>query len=153
MDLRAAPLQDHTLPEALTDLASDESFAENSPQESEPGPIVLYTYTPSSHFPSLPARIEVGLYRIAQEALTNARRHAEGTHISMTLAADDQQVRLVVQDDGRGFDPDTIMQSGGQGHFGLAGMHERVKLLGGCISIQSEPHRGTVVDVVIPYKA
>lgn len=149
MDLRAAPLQNRTLPEALMDLASGEEQDEGD----ENDPIVLYSYTPSSGFPSLPARIEVGLYRIVQEALANVRHHAQARHITMTLAADEQQVRLIIQDDGRGFDPETISQNAGQGHFGLAGMHERVKLLSGSLCIQSDPGEGTIVDVVVPYKA
>lgn len=140
MDLRAAPLQDHTLPEALAALAA-----------SEPVPEIQYTYHPTSYFPVLPARIEVGLYRIAQEALANARKHAQAEHIEMTLSADEQWVRLIVQDNGRGFDPDKVMQGSGGGHFGLVGMGERAKLLGGSICIGSEPGTGTCIDVSIPH--
>ena len=58
---------------------------------------------------------------------------------------------LVIQDDGRGFDPDKITASAGEGHFGLAGMGERVKLLGGTVCIQSEPGAGTCIAVSVPY--
>lgn len=150
MDLRAAPLQDRTLPEALAILASS-----NDRQRHEPD--VHYLYTPASHFPALPARLEAGLYRIAQEALGNAWSHAEAQHIEMTLSineeskdGDEQLVQLIVQDDGRGFDPDAVPKSGRQ--FGLVGMSERVKLLSGSICIQSEPGTGTRIEVSIPYK-
>jgi two-component system NarL family sensor kinase len=155
MDLRAAPLQDHTLPEALATLAFGESGqdATQKVQTSTEGtPTVQYGYAPTHNFPALPARIEVGLYRIAQEALTNARAHAGAQHIEMTLTADEHYVELVVQDDGRGFDPDAVVQTSGSVHFGLTGMAERVKLLGGSICIESTPGAGTCIDVSVPYK-
>jgi two-component system NarL family sensor kinase len=147
MDLRAAPLRDHTLPEALAALVDGDIQQKND----EPVPAVQISCLPSVNWPVLPARIEVGLYRIAQEALANALRHAGAQHIEITLSVDEQWARLVVQDDGRGFDPDTVTQSVGAGHFGLTGMAERVKLLGGRICIQSGPGAGTCIDVSIPY--
>ncbi len=140
MDLRAAPLQDRTLVAAL---AAEESESTT--------PITHYTFQPPSHFPVLPARIESGLYRIAQEALGNARKHADAHYIEMTLSANEQQIHLSVQDDGHGFDPDLVTQKR-EGHFGLAGMSERVKLLGGTLCIQSTPGAGTSIDVSIPRK-
>jgi signal transduction histidine kinase len=155
MDLRAAPLQDHALPEALATLALGESEQGTAQKQTEPAeavPLVQYGYTPTHHFPALPARIEAGLYRVAQEALANARVHAGAQHIEMTLEADEQYIRLVVQDDGSGFDPDTVMQESSTGHFGLKGMVERVKLLGGNICIESTPGAGTCIEVAVPYK-
>jgi two-component system NarL family sensor kinase len=155
MDLRAAPLQDHVLPEALAALAFGER-GQNATRQQQSGveevPRVQYGYTPTHNFPALPARIEAGLYRIAQEALANARKHAQAQHIEMTLIADEHHVRLEVQDDGCGFDPDTVTQVSGAGHFGLAGMAERAKLLGGSICIQSTPGAGTCIDVCVPYR-
>ncbi|MBV9021646.1 MAG: GAF domain-containing sensor histidine kinase [Chloroflexi bacterium] len=139
MDLRSAPLQDHPLPEALQALAA-----------SEIGCTVKYTYTPASSFPVLPARIEAALYRIAQEALANARKHANAQHIELTLEADAAEVRLLVQDDGCGFSPETVAQGVSAGHFGLSGIAERAKLLGGHVSIQSEPGTGTLIGVTVP---
>ncbi len=139
MDLRAAPLQDRTLPEAIADLVQtqcqDASIA------------VQYTYTPSTHFPTLPTRIEVGIYRIAQEALANACNHAQAETIEITLHAEQHSLRLIIQDDGRGFDPATVHER----HFGLTGMSERAKLLGGFFCVQSEPGAGTCVAVEVPY--
>ena len=155
MDLRAAPLQDHTLPEALAVLAFGESGL-GTTQKLQGGvegtPMVQYGYAPTHNFPALPARIEVGLYRIAQEALANARKHAGAQHIEMTLTADEQYVQLVVQDVGCGFDPDSVAQTSGSVHFGLTGMAERVKLLGGSICIESTPGAGTYIDVSVPYR-
>lgn len=145
MDLRAAPLQQHTLPEALAALVAREN------QQSEPALSIGYICEPTQDFPSLPARIEAGLYRIAQEALSNASKHAAAPHIEVTLQAEEQWIRLVVQDNGQGFDPTQVSQQSNLEHFGLIGMGERVKLLGGCIRIQSEPGTGTCIDVSVPY--
>src|SRR6266567_2418450 len=142
MDLRAAPLQDRTLPEALAILARqgcDESSA-----------TVQYSYSPPTDFPALPARLEAGMYRIAQEALANACKHAHAQQIQLKLTLDDQSLSLLVQDDGRGFDPDEVTVGVRGGHFGLASMNERVKLLGGTICIESEPGAGTCIVVCVP---
>ncbi len=142
MDLRAAPLQKHSLTEALASLAVAEQV-----------PLVDYTCIPTHDFPVLSARIETGIYRIAQEALTNARKHARAEKISMTLIAKEQRISLSVQDDGSGFDPESVAQqtNTSSGHFGLAGMNERVRLLGGNLCILSEPGTGTSIEVSIPY--
>jgi two-component system NarL family sensor kinase len=98
-----------------------------------------------------PLEQEEALYRIAQEALTNAYRHAAAQHIEVTLTFDEEQVCLTVQDDGKGFDPESVAASGGAEHFGLTGMSERVRLLHGTICIQSEPGAGTCIDVAVPF--
>ena len=138
MDLRAAPLQGYTLPEALVLLVDS---VDRLP--------VRFRHSPETNFPTLPGRVETSLYRIAQEALTNALRHANAQHIEMTLTATEQMINLVIQDDGNGFDPDTVTQA--SGHFGLTGMTERARLLNGTICIQSEPGTGTRIDVRVPY--
>ena len=141
MDLRAAPLQQHSLPEALALLV-----------ESDTTPMLTfrYRYTPQADFPVLPARLEAGLYRVAQEALTNIRNHAVARHGDVTLCVrdDEQQLQLVIQDDGRGFDPDAVAHGGN--HFGLLGMSERVKLLGGRMRIESTLGSGTRIEISLP---
>jgi two-component system NarL family sensor kinase len=145
MDLRAAPLQNHTLPEALAALTQE--ACEDTPVEMQ------YSYSPQPDFPALPTRLEVGIYRIAQEALANACKHAQAQHIDVVLTAESEYVRLVVQDDGCGFDPDQVKQVGTEGqHFGLTGMSERAKLLGGTLCIQSELGTGTCISVQLPYQ-
>jgi two-component system NarL family sensor kinase len=141
-DLRAAPLQHRSLAEALGDLAA-QAGREAGAQVS---------YTPPAGFPSLPARIEVGLYRIAQEALTNVARHAHASHVWLTLARDEGGVLLTVSDDGRGFDPERLgRRAAGDGdaggHFGLVGMGERARLLGATLQLESAPGAGTRVEV------
>ncbi len=144
MDLRAGPLQNHTLPEAVAMLV----------QSSAPGgiqaPTIQFTCLPAEHFPILPTRIEIGLYRIAQEALTNAHKHAQATQINLLLYADTQAVQLLIQDNGIGFDPELLPKTDTRTHFGLAGMSERVRLLGGTLSIESTPGAGTSIAAIIP---
>src|SRR6266567_6536460 len=139
MNLRAAPLQNKTLIEALAALVQEGC--------TDPTVDVQYSYSPATAFPTLPARLEEGIYRIAQEALTNACKHARAQHIDVTLTVEDQYLHFVVQDDGCGFDPDKVTGIGSEGHFGLTGMAERVKLLGGSICISSEPGAGTCIAV------
>jgi two-component system NarL family sensor kinase len=151
MDLRAAPLQEHTLPEALAELVAN-GLADYQPSQTKSKPPrVQFTCSQTTTIPVLPAQLEVGLYRIAQEALTNAYRYAEAQHIEVTLTFAEEQVCLTVQDDGKGFDPESVVTSGGAGHFGLTGMSERVRLLHGTICIQSEPGAGTYIDVAVPF--
>src|SRR6266700_3484342 len=142
MDLRAAPLQNRTLPEALAALAQHSC--------TDPTVDMQYSYSPAGDFPALPARLEEGIYRIAQEALANACKHARAQHIDVTLTVEDQYLHFMVQDDGCGFDPDKVTGIGSEGHFGLIGMAERVKLLGGSICVSSEPGAGTCIAVRVP---
>ncbi|HVP75158.1 MAG TPA: GAF domain-containing protein [Gaiellaceae bacterium] len=89
--------------------------------------------------------LEAAVYRIVQEALTNAAKHGGATKASVEVDEDDSTVHVVVVDDGTGFDP-AAATSG----FGLLGMRERVELLGGTLEIESSPGGGTTVKVSIP---
>src|ERR1700694_2685061 len=86
------------------------------------------------------------LYRIAQEALHNAGRHARATRVRIVLSQDDSQIRLEVADNGVGFDT----ESEHPGHFGLNTMRERATELGGSLEINSRPQAGTTVRAIIP---
>ena len=88
---------------------------------------------------------ETALFRIAQESLTNVARHAHAQHVTISLTQDQEQIYLQVCDDGRGFD--SAQQHAGLGIFG---MHERAELLGGTVTIQSQPGQGTMVRAVLP---
>lgn len=88
----------------------------------------------------------MALYRAAQESITNARRHAQATRVSVTVHCDESRARLVVADDGRGFPPD-------REGFGLLGMRERVELAEGSVEVDSGPDTGTRVTVTIPRRA
>ena len=93
------------------------------------------------HVPDL----EDGLYRLTQEALSNALKHAEASHVHVLLRERDATVELVVRDDGRGFVADD--QVGG---FGVVGMRERAELLGGRLELSSRPGQGTTVRALLP---
>ena len=97
---------------------------------------------------------ETALYRVAQEALNNARKHAGVKEACMKLVRRPGKVRLEVTDEGRGFDPSSSSRNGGRGErVGLAGMRERVGLLGGKFHITSAPGSGTSVVVEVPLEA
>jgi two-component system sensor histidine kinase UhpB len=95
--------------------------------------------------------LETACFRIAQEAITNALRHARAENVHLTLAERDGALHLVVRDDGIGFDAAAARaraESGGS--LGLLGMHERALLAGGTLSLLSSPGRGTEVEAVFP---
>jgi two-component system nitrate/nitrite sensor histidine kinase NarX len=94
----------------------------------------------------LKPEIEEGLYRIAQEALNNALKHAHATRVSVSLRQYDHAVTLEIVDDGRGFDPVEIQERGG---FGLRGMEERALRLGGELTVRSSPGKGTQVRMEV----
>jgi len=135
LDLRAAPLEGRTLPAALAALAAEADAASR----------VSVTFEAVPAAASLPPAIEAGLYRIAQEALQNALRHAAAARIDLRLEIAPDMVLLTVQDDGRGF-----AVGGSAGGFGLIGMQERVRLLGGSFQVESAPGAGTRVTAEIP---
>jgi signal transduction histidine kinase len=97
-------------------------------------------------FDRLPMGTEDSLYRIAQESLTNACRHSKSERIRVMLAQEGDEVSLEVRDWGIGFDPAAI----GRGHFGLEGIRQRARILGGSVAIESHPGQGTTVRVAVP---
>lgn len=98
----------------------------------------------------LPPEVALGLYRVAQEALANAVRHAAAGAAEVTLAVADGTVRLAVADDGAGFDPAGARRGGG---LGLASIEERARLLGGRSRVRSAPGAGTEIEVTVPLPA
>ncbi len=95
--------------------------------------------------------IEIACFRIAQEALTNALRHASAQSIIVTVDQEDGVLRLSVRDDGRGFDVEAVrLQAERKGKLGLLGMDERLSLAGGTFTLRSSPGQGTRVEAVFP---
>ncbi len=135
LNLRAAPLAGKPLAEALGALAR--TFT------SESGIRVRVSVKNAR---PLPLRVEAELFRIAQEALTNVRRHAHATEATITLVYTPRRVRLVVEDNGRGFDPAAIAAD----RHGIVGMRERAALLGGHLRIRSSGTVGTRVTASVP---
>lgn len=99
----------------------------------------------------LPSRLETGVYRLVQECLNNVARHSGARRVMISLRTSDQWLELSVRDDGKGFDVAQAMAKAGS--FGLAGMLERVALLGGACEVASRPGRGTIVTVRLPIPA
>ena len=99
-----------------------------------------------------PPEMRAVLYRVAQEAVTNARTHAAATRVDVHVTGSRDGVTIEVRDDGRGFDVEEAMRPR-PGHLGLSTMIERAELLGGRCHVSSDPGRGTVVTCWLPWEA
>ena len=95
----------------------------------------------------LPEGIETALYRVIQEAFTNIARHAQAHAVSVLVERKQQEVVVVIEDDGQGFDPEQINKDG---HLGLLGMRERTELVGGRLTIESTPGNGCSLFIRTP---
>lgn len=94
---------------------------------------------------------ELALFRIVQEGLTNAKRHAHASQIDIVVDYQSDHIMLTIQDDGQGFDvPSYLPDLADDGHYGLMGIQERVHQLGGTLSVDSHPRHGTTLSVHIP---
>jgi len=138
LDLRAASLESRGLVEALNDLARSVTSRGR----------VQVTFETIGPYRPLPGRIETGLYRIAQEALSNVERHSNTDHAWLRLTLLPNQILLVIEDKGQGFDP---LQTE-PGHFGVIGLVERARLLGGSLRLETAPHEGTLIEVSVTTK-
>jgi len=134
--LRATPLEEMGLRLALRQLA--ESAANR-------GNLDLELALPDS-IPSLSPDVEQCIYRIAQEAIENAINHAGAKHLTLILSETEQTLRLMVSDDGAGFD---LIQAENHGHFGLLGMRERAAMVGGEFQVESKLGKGTTITLTI----
>ncbi|WP_084372546.1 sensor histidine kinase [Halalkalibacter krulwichiae] len=94
----------------------------------------------------LPQHFEIALFRLVQEAVQNAYKHAEPREIQVKIEIKPTKVIMIIKDDGKGFEPSIKKE----GSFGLIGMRERVNMLKGEIDIQSKPKKGTIVAIGVP---
>ena len=134
--LPPAELDDRSLSAALALLGGDgRSYAE---------PVIEIRVDGESR--QLPPGVDVAVLRVAQEAVTNARRHARAGRVVVTLTFQPAAVRLDVVDDGAGFDPNNRSARG----YGLSSMRSRVEQLGGTLEVESAPGRGTAVNATVP---
>jgi signal transduction histidine kinase len=136
VELRPKALDDFGLMPALERLAA--TFSEQTGIE-----VDLESALPDER---LPAPVETALYRIVQESLTNVVKHARAHRISILITRRRDAVAAVVEDDGRGFDPDETREDG----VGLLGMRERLALLGGRLDVESRPGGGTTLAAEVP---
>ena len=122
--------------------AALERFARRSAQGSAVACTVAVEGAPAH----LPHAVEDQLFRIGQEALMNALKHAQAEKIEVRLHYDGARVTLTISDDGRGFDP---AAPPGDGHFGLVGMRERAAAIAATLDLRSTPGAGTTVAVEV----
>ncbi len=102
----------------------------------------------------LPGELEIACFRLVQEAITNALRHAEPKHLSVRIERANGVLGIRIQDDGRGFSgSEALARAAHEGHVGVVGMRERARALGGTFRIHSEPSKGTRIDVELPMPA
>jgi signal transduction histidine kinase len=142
--LRASPLDDLGLILALRRMSEETALRAN---------LALELSLPSTSL-SLPEGIEQTVYRIAQEALANVAHHANARTLRVQLSTSPSTgpgqsgngLSLSVQDDGLGFDP---QQTQTAGHYGLPGMDERAALVGGDLTVSSQPGQGTTVQLLL----
>jgi signal transduction histidine kinase len=130
--LRPPALDDLGLARAVRDLAGQSS------------PEISIEVTVEGELSELPAAVEVAVYRIVQEALTNVRRHAEARTASVVLQREDSVLRVTIRDDGRG------LPEGHRAGVGLGSMRERAAELGGICVVSGLPDAGTQVEVMLP---
>lgn len=144
-DLRPAVLDDLSLAAAVVWYARTHL---------EPAGVTVVDETDACADRRLLPAVETAVFRVAQEAITNVLRHAGATrvHVRVRCVGDGQQrhVELVVADNGRGFDPAEVMGRRDPPPLGLAGMQERIQLVGGRLTIESRPGQGTRVEVRVP---
>ncbi|MBP2477413.1 signal transduction histidine kinase [Crossiella equi] len=134
--LRPEALEDSHLPEALQDLATHWSHTSGLTPEVE------VTGAPTR----LATDVEVALYRVAQESLTNIAKHANATRTVLTLSYEDEAVLLDVVDNGEGFDPEESTVDG----YGLSVMRQRLESVGGTLTVEATRNQGTAISAVIP---
>jgi PAS domain S-box-containing protein len=140
-ELRPAALDDVGLEPALQEFLRQWSLTQGVPVEFHASP---------SNDARLPADVESHLYRIVQEAMHNVSKHARATHVSVLLERRGDEVKLIVEDDGLGFDPDAARGSTKSQGMGLIGMQERAASLGGHLECESASGKGTTLFVRIP---
>ena len=100
----------------------------------------------------LTSEIEMTLYRMAQESLSNVARHAQSERVSLSMHFTANEIKMTIEDNGRGFDvPESPAEFSPSGHFGLLGMHERAELIGANLDIQSAIGEGTRLTVSLPF--
>jgi signal transduction histidine kinase len=112
---------------------------------------IAVTFTGDKQKKPLDEEVSVVLFRAVQELLTNVRKHAQAQNAEIAIQTDGTQVLIRVKDDGVGFTPEDLNPSGQEKYgFGLLSLRERLTLLGGCITIESTPHHGTEIALMVP---
>lgn len=140
-DLRPAALDDFGLLPALAALAAEWRARHG----------MLVDVQAVGTVDRLPPEIETAIFRAVQEALTNALKHARARTVSVLLERRTDGLRLIVEDDGDGFDPEAAPPDA-RPRLGLSGMRERLQMVGGALEVESAPGHGTTLFVTVPYR-
>ncbi len=141
--LRPPVLEDFGLPIALDALCKDL-------QQEKPGLVINYVVEGENQ--RLQSDLELAIYRVVQEALTNIRKHVKDvSQVSVELAFGETEVKAVIKNNGAVFSNYNVNQFVQSGHLGLAGMYERARLFGGSLTITSDDEDNTVVCIQMPY--
>ena len=96
--------------------------------------------------------VQTAVYRVAHAALTNIVHHAEANHISVVMRKRGQRLHVLVEDDGSGFDPDTVLQGPVEARFGLLAMEERLRSVDGDLGVESAMGEGTTIYIDVPLR-
>ena len=136
LSMRLPALEHSTLPEALSAIAA--RLTEGTP--------VVFRLDVKGRVRQLPYDAQANVYLIGREAIANSVNHARASRILAALAYSEKELRLTVQDDGSGFDPQEAIAR--QDHWGMAGMRERAKTIGASFALDTSPGRGTKIEVV-----
>ena len=139
-------------PVALDDLGLETAISNYVEKWSERNSVSLDFHSGLNKL-RLPPPVETAVFRIVQEALTNVLKHAQATRVSVMLEYRYDELLVIVEDNGRGFQPDLPLRVKERGGLGLVGINERVALVGGKLNIESEPGCGTTLAIRIPASA
>jgi signal transduction histidine kinase len=134
-------------PSALDDLGLVEALERLGLETSRAAGFVVDVHATGPRLPRIPEAIETALYRVAQEAVTNASKHASPKAVSILVHRSPGDIRLLIEDDGKGFD---TTETSSAARLGVAAMRERAQLVGGSLTIESSLGHGTTVCVSVP---
>jgi PAS domain S-box-containing protein len=138
--LHSSVLDQFGLREAIEKIATEHSSLHHIPVDLDFG---------ETPFSELDTQLQIGIYRIIQEALTNVARHSQATSASVRFEWSDPLLKLFIRDDGRGFRSRNLSELPSK-HLGIEGMRQRAIILGGALNIKSEPEKGTLIEVRLP---
>jgi two-component system, chemotaxis family, CheB/CheR fusion protein len=145
LELRPAALEEAGgLYPAITDLVEQFTSASG---------IAMDLHTTRIEGVRMPDTIEATLFRVLQEALTNVWKHAKASQVSVIVERRPDQIQMIIEDDGQGFDPEVTDEEGARTRYGLRGIRERAALVDGSVSIESRLDEGTTIYVRVPLPA
>lgn len=135
-------------PPTLKSYGLEKTIRSHADQFQEDHPEITLTLDLMPDGNKLPERVSLALFRIYQQSLANILRHAHATSVNIRLILDDQYVQLSIEDNGDGFEvPSRLVDLIRDGHYGLVGSFERAEAIGGTLTIDSQPGRGTTIFV------